>query len=65
MTIVNYFQKCGFNFNQTDDGEDATYLSIDEDDWSQLNACVTFQEYTSCNNEVVMRDGAALRSNDT
>jgi hypothetical protein len=63
MTIVNYFQKCGFNFHQTDDGKDATDLTIAEDDWSQLNAGVTFQEYTYCNNDV-MREGADLRSND-
>jgi hypothetical protein len=27
-TIVNCFQKCGFNLNQTSDGEDVRELSI-------------------------------------
>jgi hypothetical protein len=34
MTIVNCFQECGFNLNQTSAGEDATDVSIAEDDWS-------------------------------
>jgi hypothetical protein len=36
MTTVNCFQKCGFNSNQTNDGEDATECSIAKDDWGQL-----------------------------
>jgi hypothetical protein len=63
MTIVNYFQKCGFNFHQTDGGEDATELSIAEDDWRQLNTGVSFQKYISCDNDV-MCEGADLRPND-
>jgi hypothetical protein len=46
--IVNCFLKCGFTLNQTNDGEDATELSIAEDDWDQLKAGVSFQEYVSC-----------------
>jgi hypothetical protein len=31
-TIVKCFQKCGFNLNQTNDGEDVKELSIAEND---------------------------------
>jgi hypothetical protein len=47
------FQKCGFNFNQSNDGEDATELSIAKDDWGQLKAGVSFQEYVSHDNNTV------------
>jgi hypothetical protein len=31
-------------------GEDATEFSIIKDDWGQLKASITFQEYLSCDN---------------
>jgi hypothetical protein len=40
VTIMNCLQICGFNLNQTSDGEDVTELCIAEDDWGQLNAGV-------------------------
>jgi hypothetical protein len=52
MTL-NCFQKCGFSLNQTSDGEVATGLHIDKNDWSQLEAGESFQEYVSCDNDVV------------
>jgi hypothetical protein len=52
-TTVNFFQKCGFNLNQTNDGEDVTELSIGENDWGKLKAGVSFQEYVSCDYNVV------------
>jgi hypothetical protein len=54
MTTVNCFQKCGFDDNQTDDGEDATELSIAKVDWGQLKAGVPLQEYVSCDKDDVM-----------
>jgi hypothetical protein len=51
-TIVNCFQKCGFNLNQTNDGEDVRELSIAENDWGKLKASVSFQEYISCDDNV-------------
>jgi hypothetical protein len=38
ITIVDCFQKYGFNLSQTNDSEDATELSIARDDWGQLKA---------------------------
>jgi opacity protein-like surface antigen len=38
MTTVNGFRKCGFNLNQTNDGEDATECSIAKEHWGQLRA---------------------------
>jgi hypothetical protein len=52
-TIVNCLQKCGFNLNQTNDGEDVRELSIAENDWGKLKAGVSFQEYVSCDDNVV------------
>jgi hypothetical protein len=51
-TTVNCFQKCGFNLNQTNDGEDETELSKANEDWSQVKADVSFQEYVSSLNNV-------------
>jgi hypothetical protein len=52
---VNYFQKCGFSLNQTNDGEDAADLSIAEGDWVQLKAGVSFEvPYVSCGNDVII-----------
>lgn len=48
ITIVNCFQECGFNLYLTSNDEDATDLSIGEDDWGQLKAGTSFQEYASC-----------------
>jgi hypothetical protein len=42
-TIVNCFQKCGFNLNQINDGEDVRELSIAKNDWDKLKAGVLFQ----------------------
>jgi hypothetical protein len=53
MTIVNCFQKCGFNLNQANNGEDVREISIAENDWSVLKAGVSFQEYVSCDDNVV------------
>jgi hypothetical protein len=53
MTIVNCFHKFGFNLNQTNDGEDVTELSVAENDWGKLKAGVSFQEYVSCDDNVV------------
>jgi hypothetical protein len=50
---VNCFQKCGFNLNQTNDGEDVRELSIAKNDWGKLKAGVSFQEYVSCDDNVV------------
>jgi hypothetical protein len=52
-TIVNCFQKCGFNLNQTSDGEDVTELRIAKNDWGKLKAGISFQEYVSCDDNVV------------
>jgi hypothetical protein len=52
-TIVNCFQKCGFDLNQTNDGEDVRELSIAKNDWGKLKARVSFQEYVSCDDNVV------------
>jgi hypothetical protein len=52
-TIVNCFQKCGFNLNQTNDGEDVRKLSIAENDQGKLKAGASFQEYVSCDDNVV------------
>jgi hypothetical protein len=53
MTIVSCFQKCGFNLNQTNDGEDVRELSTAKNDWSKLKAGVSFQEYVSCDDNIV------------
>jgi hypothetical protein len=53
VTIVNCFQKCGFNLNQTNGGGDAIELGIAEDHWDQLKADISFQEYVSCNNVIM------------
>jgi hypothetical protein len=58
---VNCFQKCGFNLNQTNDGEDATELGIAEDDWGQLKAGVLIEEYASCDNYIVMCEVQTLQ----
>jgi hypothetical protein len=50
---VNCFQKCGFNLNQTNDGEDVRELSIAKNNWGKLKAGVSFQEYVSCDDNVV------------
>jgi hypothetical protein len=50
---VNCFQKCGFNLNQSSGVEDAAELSIAEDDWGRLKAGALFDEYMSCDNNVV------------
>jgi hypothetical protein len=52
-TVVNCFQKCGFNLNQTNDGEDVRELSIAENDWGKLKVGILFQEYVSCDDNVV------------
>jgi hypothetical protein len=61
MTIVNCFQKCGFNLNQTNDREDVRELSIAENDWGK-------QVYHFKNMYPVMICckvcGADLRTND-
>jgi hypothetical protein len=49
---VNCSQKCGFNLNETDGGKDAAELDIAKDDWVQLKAGVSFQEYVVCHNHV-------------
>jgi hypothetical protein len=54
-TRVNCFQKCGFNLNQTNDGEDETELSTAEDDWGQVKADVSFQEYVSNYNNAICK----------
>jgi hypothetical protein len=54
MTIVNCFHKCEFNLNQTNDGEDVTELSIHRDDWNQVKAGVSLQEYVSCDSDVTL-----------
>jgi hypothetical protein len=48
------FKNCGFSLNQTNDGKDATELSIAKDDWGQPKAGVPLQEYVSCDNDDVM-----------
>jgi hypothetical protein len=50
---MNCFQKCVFNLNQTNDGEDVRELSIAENDWGKLKAGISFQEYVSCDDNVV------------
>jgi hypothetical protein len=40
MTIVNFFQKCGFSLNQTNDCEGATELSIAEEGGSAESRCI-------------------------
>jgi hypothetical protein len=52
-TIVNCFQKCGFNLNQINDGEDVIELRISENDWGKLKAGASFQEYVFCDDNVV------------
>jgi hypothetical protein len=52
-TTVNCFQKCGFNWYETNDSKNVTELSIPEDEWSQLKAGPSFQEYVSSANNVV------------
>jgi hypothetical protein len=59
-TIVNCFQKCGFNLNQTNDGEDVRELSVAENDWGKLKAGASFQEYVSCDDNVVRCEVQAL-----
>jgi hypothetical protein len=49
---VNCFQKCGFNLNQTNDGEDVRELSIAKNDWGKLKAGASFQKYVSCDDNV-------------
>jgi hypothetical protein len=39
----------GFKSNA---GEDATEFNITKEDWGQLKAGITFQEYLSCDNDV-------------
>jgi hypothetical protein len=53
ITIVNCFQKCRFNLNQTNDGEDVRELSRAENEWGKLKPHVSFQEYVSCDDNVV------------
>jgi hypothetical protein len=59
--MENCFQKCGFSLNQTRDGEDATELSVVEDDWGQLKAGGSIQEYVSCDNDIVMFEVQTLK----
>jgi hypothetical protein len=60
-TIVNCFQKCRFNLNQTNDGDkDVRELSIAKNDWGTLKAGVSFQEYVSCDANVVRREVQTL-----
>jgi DNA-directed RNA polymerase specialized sigma subunit len=54
------FSEIGFNLNQTSDGELATELSITKADWGQLKADVSFQEYVSCDKDVVMCEAQTL-----
>lgn len=42
VSMVNCFLKCGCILNQNKN-EDATELSIAQDDWSQLKVGVSFQ----------------------
>jgi hypothetical protein len=44
VSTVNCFLKCGCILNQNKD-EDATELSIAQDDWSQLKVDESFQEW--------------------
>jgi hypothetical protein len=53
MTTVDCFHKRGFNLNQSNDSEDITEPSIAKDNWGQLKAGVSFQDYVSCENNVV------------
>jgi hypothetical protein len=48
------FQKCGFNLNQTNDGEDVRELSTAKNNGGKLKAGVSFQEYVSCDDNIVM-----------
>jgi hypothetical protein len=52
-TIVNCFQKSGFNLNETDDGEDVRELRIAENGWGKLKAGVSFHKHVSCDDNVV------------
>jgi hypothetical protein len=45
VSVVNCFQKCGWDLNETDDGEDATELTIARDDWDLLKAGLSFQKH--------------------
>jgi hypothetical protein len=47
------FSEMWIKLNQTNDGEDATELSIAKDEWGQLKAGISFQEYVSWNNDAV------------
>ena len=42
VSMVNFCQKCGYILNQNKD-EDATELSIAQDDWNELKVGVSFQ----------------------
>jgi hypothetical protein len=44
VPIVNCFQKCGFDLNETDDGEDSKEIAIARDDWDPLKAGLSFQK---------------------
>jgi hypothetical protein len=59
-TIVNCFQKCGYNLNQSSDNEDAAELSIAKDDWDELKTGVSFQEYVTCDNDAISHEVQTL-----
>jgi hypothetical protein len=48
VTDHRFLHDAGFSLNHTNDDEDATEISIVEDDWGQLKAGV------SCDDNVVM-----------
>jgi hypothetical protein len=54
MATINSFQKCEFNLYQTNDGEDKPELSIPRKDWNQVQAGVSFQEYASCDSDIML-----------
>jgi hypothetical protein len=60
VTLLNCFQECGFSLNETNDCEVGRELSIAKDDWGQLKAGVSFQEYVSCDDDVVTCEMQAL-----
>jgi hypothetical protein len=50
---VECFQKCGFNLNEANDGEDQVELGITKDDWGQQNTGISFQEHVSCDQNIL------------
>jgi len=57
---MNCCQKCAFNWNKTNDSEDAEFIT-GKDDWSQLRAGLWFPEYVYYESDDIMLEVQTLK----